>query len=359
MPDNSASAPRPTAAASSCASTERDNGQGPDAVCKKAFVIDVPGQPPEPGQKREIVDLLHVNDKTRRLRSRQPVQVPIPDGRGRAAFVRGTNSPSSTTPISGRPAATRTCLTTATSSSSRCLQSGVDPVVALPSHWGLGRGPREMGRGCAMGVRWAGAIALSIAVCAACPAAGARGADPGEQIAGVAEDQTLALARGAQSSTRGSPSTLRTKKRRRRMSRHPRAPARRGPRAAAAEGSAPTSATSPCSAAPSAPRVPSVGDPRDRDLGRRRAGRPRRPGDDDAHPRRDAPRTAPRTPRRSSQRRWWVRANTSRAHGGDTALARPKIAGTGVKVCVLSDGVDSLGASQAAGELPARGHAAR
>ncbi len=42
--------------------TERDNGQGPDAVWKKAFVIDVPGNRPNL-QKREIVDLLHVNDK--------------------------------------------------------------------------------------------------------------------------------------------------------------------------------------------------------------------------------------------------------------------------------------------------------
>jgi hypothetical protein len=42
--------------------TERDNGQGPDAVWKKAFVIDVPANKPNL-PKREIVDLLHVNDK--------------------------------------------------------------------------------------------------------------------------------------------------------------------------------------------------------------------------------------------------------------------------------------------------------
>jgi hypothetical protein len=42
--------------------TERDNGQGPDAVWKKAFVIDLPNNRPNL-QKREIVDLLHVNDK--------------------------------------------------------------------------------------------------------------------------------------------------------------------------------------------------------------------------------------------------------------------------------------------------------
>ena len=42
--------------------TERDNGQGPAAVWKKAFVIDVPAGKPNL-QKREIVDLLDVNDK--------------------------------------------------------------------------------------------------------------------------------------------------------------------------------------------------------------------------------------------------------------------------------------------------------
>jgi subtilisin-like proprotein convertase family protein len=41
------------------------------------------------------------------------------------------------------------------------------------------------------------------------------------------------------------------------------------------------------------------------------------------------------------------------AHGVNTVFARDRVTGTGVKVCVLSDGVDSLGASQAAGELPA------
>jgi hypothetical protein len=42
--------------------TERDNGQGPDAVWKKAFVIDVPANKPNL-PKREIVDLLHIKDK--------------------------------------------------------------------------------------------------------------------------------------------------------------------------------------------------------------------------------------------------------------------------------------------------------
>ncbi|MDA0164805.1 esterase-like activity of phytase family protein [Solirubrobacter ginsenosidimutans] len=42
--------------------TERDNGQGPAAAWKKAFVIDVPANKPNL-QKHEIVDLLNVNDK--------------------------------------------------------------------------------------------------------------------------------------------------------------------------------------------------------------------------------------------------------------------------------------------------------
>jgi hypothetical protein len=42
--------------------TERDNGQGPAAVWKKAFVVDVPGSRPNL-LKREIVDLLNVDDE--------------------------------------------------------------------------------------------------------------------------------------------------------------------------------------------------------------------------------------------------------------------------------------------------------
>ena len=41
-----------------------------------------------------------------------------------------------------------------------------------------------------------------------------------------------------------------------------------------------------------------------------------------------------------------------KAHAADTARATTRVTGTGVKVCALSDGVDSLAASQAAGELP-------
>ncbi|MEV7044265.1 S8 family serine peptidase [Amycolatopsis sp. NPDC051061] len=41
------------------------------------------------------------------------------------------------------------------------------------------------------------------------------------------------------------------------------------------------------------------------------------------------------------------------AHGADTARTTYGVSGSGVKVCVLSDGVDSLAKSQSAGELPA------
>jgi len=41
-----------------------------------------------------------------------------------------------------------------------------------------------------------------------------------------------------------------------------------------------------------------------------------------------------------------------KAHAADAARARRRVTGVGVKVCVLSDGVDALAASQAAGELP-------
>ncbi|MDI6099358.1 S8 family serine peptidase [Actinoplanes sp. NEAU-A12] len=42
-----------------------------------------------------------------------------------------------------------------------------------------------------------------------------------------------------------------------------------------------------------------------------------------------------------------------RTHAADTARTRYKVTGTGVKVCALSDGVDSLAASKASGDLPA------
>lgn len=42
-----------------------------------------------------------------------------------------------------------------------------------------------------------------------------------------------------------------------------------------------------------------------------------------------------------------------RAHAADTARETTRVTGIGTKLCALSDGVDSLAASQAAGELPA------
>jgi subtilisin family serine protease len=48
-----------------------------------------------------------------------------------------------------------------------------------------------------------------------------------------------------------------------------------------------------------------------------------------------------------------VDSEGDKAHAANIARALTHVTGTGVKVCVLSDGVDSLAAEQAAGELPA------
>ncbi|WP_051386258.1 S8 family serine peptidase [Actinokineospora inagensis] len=48
-----------------------------------------------------------------------------------------------------------------------------------------------------------------------------------------------------------------------------------------------------------------------------------------------------------------VTSEGDRAHNADTARAEYGVTGVGVKICALSDGVDSLAVSQAAGELPA------
>lgn len=48
-----------------------------------------------------------------------------------------------------------------------------------------------------------------------------------------------------------------------------------------------------------------------------------------------------------------VDSSGDRAHNADTARADIGVTGVGVKICALSDGVDSLAASQAGGELPA------
>ncbi|OFE16825.1 neuroendocrine convertase 1 [Humibacillus sp. DSM 29435] len=47
-----------------------------------------------------------------------------------------------------------------------------------------------------------------------------------------------------------------------------------------------------------------------------------------------------------------VTSEGDKAHAADTARQRFKVTGTGVKVCALSDGVDSLAASIASGDLP-------
>ena len=105
-----------------------------------------------------------------------------------------------------------------------------------------------------MRVRWAGAIALSIASFGM-SAAGSAGRRSGRADRGVAEDQTLALARGAQARlpARRRPADQEGRHGRRR---HPRAPARRGPACRGCSSSAPTSATSRRAAARSGPRVP-------------------------------------------------------------------------------------------------------
>jgi hypothetical protein len=58
-------------------------------------------------------------------------------------------------------------------------------------------------------------------------------------------------------------------------------------------------------------------------------------------------------PARRQQLAATVTSEGDRAHGADTARTKYGVSGGGVKVCVLSDGVDSLAKSQAAGELPA------
>lgn len=47
-----------------------------------------------------------------------------------------------------------------------------------------------------------------------------------------------------------------------------------------------------------------------------------------------------------------VTSEGDRAHAADTARTRHRVTGVGAKICVISDGVDSLAVSQAEGELP-------
>jgi subtilisin-like proprotein convertase family protein len=60
--------------------------------------------------------------------------------------------------------------------------------------------------------------------------------------------------------------------------------------------------------------------------------------------------------RHVDQSHGWIAAAVSegdKAHAADLARTRRSVTGVGTKVCALSDGVDSLAESQAAGELPA------
>jgi glycerophosphoryl diester phosphodiesterase len=84
---------------------ERDNGQGPEAEWKRAFVIDAPGDQPVL-EKRQIVDLLAIRDPDEISLPARPgdfglgdpfkfpyvtVESVLPVGGGRLAFVNDTN----------------------------------------------------------------------------------------------------------------------------------------------------------------------------------------------------------------------------------------------------------------------------
>ncbi|MBB2947776.1 subtilisin-like proprotein convertase family protein [Actinoplanes lutulentus] len=58
-------------------------------------------------------------------------------------------------------------------------------------------------------------------------------------------------------------------------------------------------------------------------------------------------------PRAAAVNQGSVISEGDRTHAADTARTRYKVTGTGVKVCALSDGVDSLAQSQSTGDLPA------
>ncbi|WP_328472626.1 S8 family serine peptidase [Actinoplanes sp. NBC_00393] len=66
-----------------------------------------------------------------------------------------------------------------------------------------------------------------------------------------------------------------------------------------------------------------------------------------------AVRAAQASPRVAASSQGSVVSEGDRTHAADTARTRHKVTGTGVKVCALSDGVDSLAESQATGDLPA------
>ncbi|MFC7533935.1 S8 family serine peptidase [Actinoplanes sp. GCM10030250] len=64
-------------------------------------------------------------------------------------------------------------------------------------------------------------------------------------------------------------------------------------------------------------------------------------------------RAAEAAPRVAAASQGSVVSEGDRTHAADTARSRYKVTGTGVKVCALSDGVDSLAQAQASGDLPA------
>jgi subtilisin-like proprotein convertase family protein len=66
-----------------------------------------------------------------------------------------------------------------------------------------------------------------------------------------------------------------------------------------------------------------------------------------------ASRIAAETRAALGQRAGAVDSEGDRTHNADTSRENVGVTGVGVKICALSDGVDSLSASQAAGELPA------
>ncbi|WP_203723638.1 S8 family serine peptidase [Actinoplanes teichomyceticus] len=68
-----------------------------------------------------------------------------------------------------------------------------------------------------------------------------------------------------------------------------------------------------------------------------------------AHAARAVPRAAAAAPAGQGS----VVAEGDRTHAADTARTRHRVTGVGVKICALSDGIDSLAASQATGDLPA------
>ncbi|WP_104480085.1 S8 family serine peptidase [Actinokineospora auranticolor] len=84
-----------------------------------------------------------------------------------------------------------------------------------------------------------------------------------------------------------------------------------------------------------------------------RAGVPAKPESKEQKAARIAERVRAAVEARESGRAAVVTSEGDRAHNADTARATYGVTGVGVKLCALSDGIDSLEVSQAAGELPA------